>query len=102
MQEWQKPLKYFKIKYSNQGWASILRNIQCAVVLEIFEKYQENSNSLPKAYSKQKFNDCIKEVCDKAAFIETGRLSTDAIKSLFECDTSHTASRRCSRGSNSV
>ena len=62
-------------------------------VLQIFEKYKENPNRLPRAYSSQKFNEYIKEVCEKAELNETGRLSTDPQKKLFECVTSHTARR---------
>jgi len=63
------------------------------IVLEILQKYKDNYNSLPRAYSNQKFNDYIKEVCELAELKETGRLSTDAKKPLFECVTSHTARR---------
>lgn len=46
------------------------------IVLEIFDKYKSNLNSLPKSLSNQKFNDYIKQACEKAGLIETGRLST--------------------------
>jgi len=62
-------------------------------VLQIFKKYKENPNSLPRATSSQKFNEYIKEVCEKAELTEIGRLSTDPQKKLFENITSHTARR---------
>jgi integrase len=64
-----------------------------SIVLEILKKYHQNNNSLPKSVSKQKFNEYIKEVCEKAGFNEKGRLSTEPNKSLFECISSHTARR---------
>jgi integrase len=63
------------------------------IVLQIFEKYKDNHNSLPRSYSVQKFNEYIKDVCEKAELNETGRLSTDLTKKLYECITSHTARR---------
>lgn len=63
------------------------------IVLQIFEKYKDNHNSLPRSYSNQKFNEYIKEVCEKAELNETGRLSTDLTKKLYECVSSHTARR---------
>lgn len=63
------------------------------IVLEIFEKYNHNPNKLPKSLSNQKFNDYIKEVCEKAEMKEIGRLSTNPQKPLFECISSHTARR---------
>lgn len=63
------------------------------IVLQIFEKYKDNHNSLPRSYSNQKFNEYIKEVCEKAELNDTGRLSTDLEKKLYECVSSHTARR---------
>ncbi|MEO6134749.1 MAG: phage integrase SAM-like domain-containing protein, partial [Ginsengibacter sp.] len=68
--------------------------IPCSpVVLEIFEKYKDNTNSLPRSYSNQKFNEYVKEVCEKAGLVEIGRLSTAPEKKLFESISSHTARR---------
>ncbi len=63
------------------------------IVLEIFKKYSGNRNRLPNAISNQKFNEYIKEVCELAGLDETGRLSTDMEKKLYDCVTSHTARR---------
>lgn len=63
------------------------------VILQIFDKYKDSPNSLPRSYSAQKFNEYIKEVCEKADLKETGRLSTDPERQMFECVTSHTARR---------
>lgn len=63
------------------------------VILEIFEKYKENSNRLPHAISNQKFNDYIKDVCEIAELIETGRLSSKPKERLCDLVSSHTARR---------
>lgn len=63
------------------------------VVVEIFNKYDSNANKLPVAPSNQKFNDYIKEVGERADLSETGRLSNDPEKSLYDCISSHTARR---------
>lgn len=63
------------------------------VVLKIFRKCKANANRLPKSISNQKFNDYIKEACQEAKLNETGRLSTDPTKELWECVSSHTARR---------
>jgi integrase len=63
------------------------------VVLDIFKKYENNVNRLPKSLSNQKFNDYIKEVCKIAGLTDKGRLSTDLNKELWECISSHTARR---------
>lgn len=63
------------------------------VVLEIFDKYGQNANRLPRAISNQKFNEYIKEVAKAAELNETGRLSTDPGKPLWQCVSSHTARR---------
>lgn len=63
------------------------------IVLEIFKKYESNSNRLPRAISGQKFNDYVKEVCQKAELTEKGRLSTNPDMELWECISSHTARR---------
>lgn len=43
--------------------------------MEIFEKYADRPNKLPKTISNQKFNDYIKEVCKLAELNEVGRIS---------------------------
>ncbi|HEY4063193.1 MAG TPA: site-specific integrase [Puia sp.] len=63
------------------------------VILEIFEKYKDNHNRLPKAPSNQKFNDYIKEVCRYAKLTEIGRLTSHPTLELCECISSHTARR---------
>lgn len=72
------------------------------VVLDIFKKYNHNTNKLPKAISNQKFNDYIKVVCRMASeaenspiksLAEVGRLSTKPKMKLWECVASHTARR---------
>jgi len=62
-------------------------------VLDLFKKYEKNYNSLPRAIAKQKFSECIKEVCKMAGLIEKGRLSTSPKTELFNCVTSHNARR---------
>jgi integrase len=63
------------------------------VVLKLFNKYKSNANRLPRSISNQKFNDYIKEACHEAKLNETGRLTTDPKKELWECVSSHTARR---------
>jgi integrase len=63
------------------------------VVMEIFEKYKNNSNRLPRAISNQKFNDYIKEVCELAELTEKGRLSSRPKERLCDLVSSHTARR---------
>ncbi|MCO5238114.1 MAG: site-specific integrase [Chitinophagaceae bacterium] len=63
------------------------------IVLQIFKKYENNPNRLPKTISNQKFNDYIKEACKAAGLTETGRLSTNPKAELWECISSHTARR---------
>lgn len=63
------------------------------VVLEIFEKYKDNPNRLPRTISSQKFNEAIKEACELAGLIETGRLTTEPDLELYKCISSHTARR---------
>lgn len=75
-----------------------------AIVLEIFEKYKDNPNKLPRTISNQKFNEYIKEAMkavtfmdkdgkEKSLFTETGRLATDPTLQLWETVSSHTARR---------
>lgn len=63
------------------------------VVLDIFNKYANNPNKLPKSVSNQKFNDYIKEVCREAGMTQKGRLMTNLNLELWECISSHTARR---------
>jgi integrase len=63
------------------------------IVLEIFKKYEHNSNRLPPSISNQKYNDYLKDACRLAGLTETGRLSSDLSKPLHECISSHTARR---------
>jgi integrase len=63
------------------------------VVLEIFNRYSNSANRLPKALSNQKFNDYVKEVCQVVGLAEIGRLAHEPTKPLWECVTSHTARR---------
>lgn len=63
------------------------------VILEILKRYGHTAGKLPKSISNQNFNEYVKEVCQAAALAETGRLSTDMAKPLFECVSSHTARR---------
>jgi integrase len=63
------------------------------IVLEIFEKYKENANRLPRALSNQKFNEYVKDVCREAKMNETGRLFKFPKKELWECIESRTARR---------
>jgi integrase len=63
------------------------------IVLQIFEKYQDSPNKLPRAVSNQKFNEAIKEACKEAGLTEAGRLSTEPDKELWQCISSHTARR---------
>jgi integrase len=62
-------------------------------VLEIFKKYENSPNKLPKSISNQKFNEYIKEVCKLTGMNEKGRLSSDLNLELWECISSHTARR---------
>jgi len=74
------------------------------IVLEIFEKYKDNPNRLPKTISNQKFNEYLKGnaskngkgqygVCQLAGMTEKGRMSTDPALELWQCISSHTARR---------
>jgi integrase len=82
---------FLKIKTQKTGDVVI---IPCNPhVLEIFLKYDHNANKLPNAISNQKFNDYIKDACKEVSLTETGRLSTDPTKELWNCVSSHTARR---------
>jgi len=63
------------------------------VVLQIFDKYGENPNRLPKTISNQKFNEYIKEACKVAKMDDTGRLIGEPDRPLYDCISSHTARR---------
>lgn len=64
-----------------------------SIVLDIFNKYSNMPNKLPKAISNQKFNKYIKGIVKDAELNETGRYTKDLSKPLYECITSHTARR---------
>jgi integrase len=61
--------------------------------MEIFEKYSDRPNKLPKTISNQKFNDYIKDVCKLAELNEPGRISTRSKEILADLVSSHTARR---------
>lgn len=63
------------------------------VVMEIFEKYKNNTNKLPSKISNQKFNEYIKDACKLAELTETGRLSSRPNEPLATLISSHTARR---------
>ncbi len=63
------------------------------IIQKIFEKYDGQHNSLPRAYSNQKFNDYVKDVCRQVGLIEVGRLATQPKMELWESVSSHTARR---------
>jgi hypothetical protein len=72
------------------------------IVLDIFDKYHQNANRLPKSISNQKFNEYIKQACKAAGeadnnpiknMVEVGRLSSKPELKLWECVSSHTARR---------
>ena len=63
------------------------------VVMEIFEKYRNNHNRLPRSISNQKFNEYIKDACKDAKLNEVGRLATEPALELHQCVSSHTARR---------
>lgn len=63
------------------------------IVLQIFDKYKDRPNKLPKAYANQTFNSYIKDVMKEAEFTERGRLSTAPELELWQCVSSHTARR---------
>jgi integrase len=63
------------------------------VIMEIFEKYANRPNRLPKTISNQKFNDYIKDVCELAGLTEKGRVSARPNVELANFVSSHTARR---------
>jgi integrase len=63
------------------------------VIMEIFEKYADRPNKLPKTISNQKFNDYIKDVCKLAELNEVGRDSARPKDILADLVSSHTARR---------
>ena len=63
------------------------------VVLDIFKKYSNTPNKLPRTISGQKFNDYIKEAARAAGLTEKGRLLNDATTELCDLISSHTARR---------
>lgn len=84
--------KFIKIKAQKTGQRVV---IPCnPIVLQIFEKYKHNHNSLPKPISLQKFNLYLKIACKEAGLIETGRLQSMPDKPLYELISSHSARRQ--------
>jgi len=63
------------------------------IVKDIFAKYRQMPNSLPRAISNQKFNSYIKEACKLAGLNAKGRLEGAPDKELWETVSSHTARR---------
>jgi integrase len=83
--------RFIKIQTQKTG-ADVV--IPChPMVLKVMSRYNNNPTQLPKAISGQKFNEYIKEVCQKAELNEKGRLTTDPGKALCECVSSHTMRR---------
>lgn len=63
------------------------------IILNVFRKYENTPTGMPKQMSNQKFNEYVKEVCQKAGLTEKGRLVDDPKLELWECVSSHTARR---------
>lgn len=83
--------KFIRIVAQKTGQLVI---IPCSpMVLEIFDRYKNNPNQLPKAYSNQAFNRQIREVCRIAGLTQTGRLLSHPEKELWEVVSSHTCRR---------
>ena len=59
-------------------------------ILRIIKKY---NNNFPKQLSSQQFNISIKEVCMYAGLKETGVLTTDLSKALWQCVQAHSSRR---------
>jgi integrase len=82
---------FIKIKTKKTGeWVFIPCN---PVIIEIFGKYEDSRNKLPRSISNQKFNAYIKDACREAKFTEKGRLVSAPEKELWECISSHSARR---------
>jgi integrase len=83
--------KFIKMRTRKTGEMVV---IPCSPeVLQIFEKYAANKNSLPPTISNQKFNEYIKQACREAELTEKGRLLSEPDKELCESVSSHTARR---------
>lgn len=83
--------KYIKMKTQKTGE---LVYIPCnPIVLEIFKKYQNNPNSLPKSLHNVKFNAYLKEAGQLAGLTEKGRLIERKEEPLYKLLTSHVARR---------
>lgn len=63
------------------------------MVMEIFDKYANEKNKLPRSVSNQKLNEYIKEACRVAGLTEKGRLQAEPEKELCNCISSHTGRR---------
>lgn len=62
-------------------------------VLKVMEKYKDNPNRLPKAISRQKFSEKIKDIAKDAGLTEKGRIANKPELELWECISSHTMRR---------
>ena len=87
-----KGVEYF-LKVNTQKSGELVY-IPCdPIVLEIFAKYGNNTNKLPRSISNQNFNDYIKEACKEAGFTDKGRLLEEPDTETWELVSSHTARR---------
>jgi len=83
--------KFIRIKTKKTG---SLVYVPCnPVVLDIFNRYKNSPNKLPKSISDVKFNSYIKESCKVAGLTEKGRLLSEPDTELCQHITSHTARR---------
>ena len=84
--------QYLRIKTIKTGEEVIIpTNIK--IIEEVFNKYQDRPNSLPKFISNVKYNLYIKEACRAAGLTETNRLSQHPEIMLCDAVSSHTARR---------
>lgn len=68
--------------------------IPCSpIVIEIFQKYKNNQNSLPKSYSLKLTNENIKRACKLAGLNQLGRFDSEPSKPLWDCISTKTARR---------
>lgn len=83
--------KFIFIKTKKTG---AVVHIPCnPVVMDIFNRYRQNPNQLPRTISGQKFNEYIKQAAQLAGMTDTGRKPSAPNLPLYECITSHTARR---------
>lgn len=68
--------------------------IPCSpMVTELFAKYHDRPNKLPRSISQQKFNSFLKQAAQQAGLTEKSRLQARPDLELWQCITSHTARR---------